>query len=212
MKKIYGLIAGVFLMTGTQAQTTIGIRGGVNLSTLVKNEKESKASFKFGETAGIYATIKLVDKLFLQPELLYSSEGYKRTETYNDDLTIIYRMRSSYLNLPVLAKYKLKNGVTFELGPQVSYLMGGHIKYTYNFNDENNIAVQESEKMKIKDDSTRSFEFAGVIGVGYELKGGYSFNARFTQGITNFVHYHDSNLNFKNQFFSFTVGIPILKY
>lgn len=211
MKKKYGLIACVFLMIGTQAQTTIGIRGGVNLSTLVKNEKEDKASYKFGETMGVYATIKLVDKLFLQPELLYSSEGYKATRTY-DDLVVNYRMRSSYLNLPVLAKYKLNNGIVFELGPQVSYLMGGHIKYTYNFVDENNIAVHDSEKVKIKDNSTRSFEFAGVIGIGYELKGGYSFNARFTQGITNFIHYDGVNLNYKNQFFSFTVGIPILKY
>jgi hypothetical protein len=209
MIKIYSLIAGIFLINVTQAQSIVGLRIGTNLATVTTNTSERKTSFKFGETAGIYTTINLTDKFLIQPELLYSSEGYKRTETV-DELRISYNIRSNYLNLPVLAKYKLVNGLTFELGPQISYLMGGYVKYKYYYIDENNVIIQGGEKVKLKDDSTRSFEFAGVIGVGYELKGGYSFNARFTQGITNFIHYDFANL--KNQFFSFTVGIPILKY
>ncbi len=110
----------------------------------------------------------------------------------------------------MFVKYKLTNGLVFELGPQVSYLMGGNIKYKYNFVDENNVPVQETEKVKLKNDFTRSFELAGVVGIGYEFKGGYSLNERFTQGLTNFIHTEFEDL--KNQYFNFSVGIPILKY
>ncbi len=69
MKKIYSLIVGKSLMTATQAQVTLGVRGGVNLSTVSSESSENKKTFKFGETAGVYATIKLVDNLSIQPEL-----------------------------------------------------------------------------------------------------------------------------------------------
>lgn len=212
MKKIYFLIVGLSLISTTKAQTALGIRGGTNLSNVSKSHaSDNKTTYRFGSTAGIYTTIKLNNNLFIQPELLYSSEGYKRTITPSNDLRISYHVHSHYLNLPVLVKYKLNNGIVFELGPQASYLMGGHIKYQYNYINTEDVAVEYSEKEDIKGDTTRSFEFAGVIGVGYELKGGYSINARFTQGITNFIHSSNAG-NFKNQFFSFTVGIPILKY
>ena len=213
MKKIYSLATIMFFALAAQAQVTLGLRGGTNLSSITHNsEYPGNPKFKFGATGGVYATIAVNKNFAVQPELLYTSQGYKQKESYNVGLTLKenYSFKTDYLSLPILAKYKLNNGVVFELGPQISYLLEGQINDVIDVKNEQGIVQTLSQRIYLNDeDLTHDFDFAGVVGVGYQIKGGYSINARYTYGFTNFIK--TENLTMRNQYFSLTVGIPFTK-
>ena len=213
MKKIYSLATIMFFALSAQAQVTLGLRGGANLSSITHNSEYSEnPKFKFGATGGVYATIAVNKNFAIQPELLYTSQGYKRKESYNIGLTLKdnFSLKTDYLSLPILAKYKLDNGVVFELGPQVSYLLGGQVNQIIDIKNDKGIVETLSQRIYLNDvDTTHDFDFAGVVGVGYQIKGGYSINARYTYGFTSFVKNED--LKVRNQYFSLSVGIPFTK-
>lgn len=213
MKKLYSLVAILlFTLTG-QAQVTLGLRAGSNLSSITQNKEHSgNTKFKFGPTGGIYATIKVNKNFSVQPELLYTSQGYKSNSTFKDELTYKQEInvKSDYLSLPILAKYKFKKGYFIELGPQVSYLLGGQLNNILDVKNEQGIITTISDRTYFSDaDLTHDFDVSGVIGGGYAIRGGYSISARYTYGFTNFIK--DDYLKIRNQYFSLTLGIPFTK-
>ncbi|NNL32449.1 MAG: outer membrane beta-barrel protein, partial [Flavobacteriaceae bacterium] len=74
MKKIiYVLSLIIGTVAVTQAQVTYGFKAGGNLAKFTDN---SDFEFKFGMHFGGVANIQLSDAFSLQPELLYSAQGY----------------------------------------------------------------------------------------------------------------------------------------
>ncbi len=215
MTKFYTLLALVGLAITTNAQTTIGMRGGANYSNVMADDEYGvDTKFKFGATGGIYVNIPVNKNFSIQPELLYSGQGYTYDFAFSDE-SYVYdldtKIKTDYLTLPVLAKYKFENGLVVELGPQVSYLLEGQINQIVDKKVGNDVIHTSSTRIYLNDvDLVDELDFAGVVGVGYELKGGYSINARYTHGFTDFTKY-DGDIKIKNQYFSLTVAIPFIK-
>jgi hypothetical protein len=106
MKKITFIIL-VFLpsLLFAQHNLSIGIKGGVINSFAPKNY-----SNRLGICIGGFANIKLTERLSFQPEILYSSKGYKINEVeihtaqgqLVGDVDFIYKF--NYIEVPLLLK------------------------------------------------------------------------------------------------------------
>lgn len=151
-----------------------------------------------GFHAGILYNINLVGDFFsIQPELLYTSKGFKNqdleielpTGTFRREGTINY----NYLDLPVLARIKA-GPLYVEAGPQASYLLGVNNKIKESLDGER---ISSSTTDRDKEGLT-DFELGYAAGVGLafnNLSVGVRYNGSFTDLVDeNPQDYFDGDL------------------
>jgi len=163
MKKVSIFILGVFctVFSANAQDFGFGVKGGLNIASVGGNTYSglgglgSKVSFHFGGVA----EMPISDKLAVQPELLYSSQGTKWNfgNTGNN-------LKLDYLNLPILAKYYILEGLSAEAGPLVGFLI--------STNEEN-------------DDRFKKLDVAFAIGASYKLTEQFFISLRYNKGIMN---------------------------
>ena len=144
MKKIQNVfIIAVLLFSAhfSFAQISIGAKAGVYTSFIdVTEAAEGLTQNVEGLTTptfGLVAEIGLGENFAFQPELLYTTKGFKVSEGLNLNLgdfpipaDVTARTKINYLELPLLAKYKFGNeGLKFNVtaGPVLSYAMNGQL-------------------------------------------------------------------------------------
>jgi hypothetical protein len=126
MKKL-SLIS-VFLLTAcfSFAEFTIGIKAGYNASKLSLNPDTITSSFKSGFNAGVF--LRFGKRLYLQPELYYTSQGGVFTSNLSDWKQNI---RIGSLDVPVLVGFKIINNDNLNLrilaGPMASFIVNKSI-------------------------------------------------------------------------------------
>jgi len=152
----------------SDANVAFGIKGGVNISNLhFQNNNnvntDSKVSFHAGGLAHIH-----VSKYFaVQPEIMYSNQGYKYDESNNTTT----KARLHYINVPVLAQFMVGTGFRLETGPQLGILTA---------------ASQKSGKISVDiKDNLKPIDFSWAFGVGYVTPSGFGVDARYNVGISN---------------------------
>lgn len=81
------------------AQTSFGLRAGLNVSTIIPDNDVDLADrgAKLGFTGGVFAEVPLARGFSIQPEVLYSQKGVSR-DAPNEDVGV------DYLEVPLLAK------------------------------------------------------------------------------------------------------------
>lgn len=192
MKKIFlSVVAVLALGSAAQAQeVNFGIKGGVNIATVGTDADNEDFESKTGFTIGGIAEIKFSETFAIQPELLYSQQGYNfKTESTDSDFEM------NYINIPVMFKYFPIQGLSIEAGPQVGIFVGG-----------------ESPDGDDMGDRLKSVDFGVAAGLGYELPVGVFFNARYFIGLSDVADVPDeeeavfgeSSLN--NYVFTLAVG------
>ena len=143
-------------------ETRFGVKGGLNISTVVGGDVENTKSL-VGFHVGGFAEIHIVQKFFIQPELLFSTQGTKVDGPFGVDGDI----KLNYLNIPVLAKYYIVDKkFSVEAGPQLGVLLS---------------AKAEDEDIK---DFTRSVDFGFNIGAGFNFTDNLSIGLRYTIGLS----------------------------
>ncbi len=102
------MIVAIYTTTSAQ-ESRYGLRLGVNLSSISSDDiGEGLDESRIGVAAGFFAEYFLTQKLTIQPELQYSSQGNKSKT-----------LRVNYIQLPVLFKYSIfRDVVNLQLGPQ----------------------------------------------------------------------------------------------
>lgn len=171
MKKIILLVfAGVLAIVSANAQAEIGIKGGVNFSSIM-GDTNGQLKYRTGFNVGLVAEIETSSSTSVQPELIYSSQGFKfdgRVDgtQYNDTFKL------DYLNIPIVFKYYINDGFSFETGPQVGFLLSSK-------------AVDGSVDSGDLNDNLTTASFDWLIGFGYKFDNGFNVNARYTGGLTN---------------------------
>ncbi len=174
MKKLFLLLLTGSSIVATHAQIKLGIKGGVNFSTInivstINSEDFGKVSIIAGLHLGALASLPLISHFSLQPELFYSAQGAKSTE-----VGVTANLNMNYLNFPVLVKYNNPTGFFAETGPQVGSLLAAKLKFP-EFN--------EDEKSGFK-----STDWSWAFGVGYFFKDlGLGIDARYNLGLSNFI-------------------------
>ncbi|WP_185152539.1 porin family protein [Fulvivirga aurantia] len=138
MKKVtYLCLALVVLLVASNKSTAQkargGIKGGLNLSTLYLDDVEDE-NVRAGFHAGFYTQLMLAPSFAIQPELNFSTKG--SSADYNfAGFRGESKFNLSYLDVPVLATFKLGDDVDIHIGPYVGYLVGVNTSSEGDFGD-----------------------------------------------------------------------------
>ncbi|RYJ37700.1 OMP_b-brl_2 multi-domain protein [Flavobacterium anhuiense] len=163
MKKIILSAVAIMAFAFSNAQETrFGIKGGVSLTNF---SGDVEANSKVGFLVGGFAEIKIIDRLSIQPELLFSSQGAKYEYIGMDNTNL----NLNYINVPVLAKFYITKEFTVEGGPQIGFLVS---------------AKDDGEDVK---DFYKSVDFGFNFGAGYNFTDNLSVGLRYTVGLSGVV-------------------------
>ena len=135
-----------------------GIKGGLNLSNLyIDNVNDQNA--RIGFNLGVYGQVFSNETFAIQPELLYSTKGstaqYNAGSLYQE---ITYNL--NYLDLPVLAVFKVGESVELHAGGYASNLLNANISYKGDLANGSD---------PVDKDQLKSFDYglSGGIGVNF---------------------------------------------
>ncbi len=183
MKKLVFIVAiALFSTSAVLAQEVrIGFKGGVNLATLggdVENA-DHRTAFHLGGLV----EIPLSERFSVQPEILYSAQGaeYEEAGSFGGvpyDYTATAKL--DYIQVPVMAKVYLIDGLALEAGPQVAFLVSD--KYEY---DGNVGPLEGSGEGGFDDNDLSSVDVSLGAGASYRLPMGLFFGARYNFGLGN---------------------------
>lgn len=192
MKKLF-LFAILFVFCfaiNAQSQSTrspeevrFGLKVGANFATLTGDTEnvKSRTSLHFGGVV----EIPISENFSVQPEILYSSQGAK--DSNSDD-----ELKLDYLNIPVLAKFYVAHGLSIEAGPQIGFLLSAKEEFD-----------GESEDIK---DFIKGTDFGLSLGIGCRMATGLNFGARYNIGLSD-IPEGDGDGNIKNGVFQVFIGL-----
>ncbi len=183
MKKII-LSAAVALLaiTGVQAQTSFGLKAGLNASTAsVEGLNSSNVKSLFGANGGFFATIPVEKNFFVQPELAFSMEGAR----YENAVGPSTEARINLINLPIMLKYVTKSGLYFEGGPQVGLIISAKAK------------TGSAPELNFED-NLNSVSMAAGGGIGYKFSDAVGVGARYMFGVRNIAKDGGARTNLNN--------------
>ena len=192
MKKIIITLVLLITVNSNAQKINFGIKAGLNVSMLTGNANEIMSSNN-GFFAGTLLEFKILGKIAIQPELLFSAQGAK-FESKN--LTFATTRKMNYLILPIMFKYYPKAGLFIEAGPQAGFLISA------NQDVENRITnVTTSENLK---EATKDFDMSANVGIGYDLFDKVVVQVRYCIGLTNTSTIENTDI--KNGVFQLSVG------
>src|SRR5690606_18930327 len=170
------LLSGV-VMSSTAQDRRMGIKGGLNLSNLYVADDDDENA-RVGFHVGVYGQIFSTETFAIQPELLYTTKGSENEWGGLVDQTVKFNL--NYLELPVLAVFKLGDAAEIHVGPYFSYLLGANIDTDGDLGGSN----QDLDR-----DNFNAFDFGLTGGVGLNF-GAIQIGARYNYGLTEIA---DSN-------------------
>lgn len=174
MKKLFVVVIALFMGTTVFSQSLdLGIKLGANFANI---SDVSNMSSKTGFQGGAFAALKF-QKVAVQADVLYSQQGAKFK---------FGKFDLDYVNVPIVVKYYLVQGLNVQVGPQFGFLV----------NDD----VAEGE--------TKDMDISGVAGLGYDLPFGIRVDARYNFGLTDVSKV--AGAEGKNSVFSIALGYSFL--
>lgn len=182
MKKLIlcAAIAAFGLSNVNAQEVKFGAKAGVNFASLSGDDADGldgRTSFHIGGVVNI----GISEKFAVQPELVYSSQGFTFSES-GVDVT----GKLDYINLPVLADFTVANGFSIQAGPQVGFNITDKVE-----------AEGESESL-----DAESIDFGAAFGAQYKMETGLFFQARYSLGFSEVI----KDVDVKNNVISLSVG------
>jgi len=214
-KRIIALLAALTLVAAISfAQTTFGIRAGVNFQNINgKDEGGDKLEndLILGYHAGFNAEIPVAPDFYFQPGLLFSTKGAKDAEDNFET-----KINLAYVELPLNLLYKplLGNGhLILGFGPYVAYGIGGKVKLAVD-GSETDYDVKFKNKVTSSDDEdvfyVKGIDAGANLFFGYEFPMKLSFQLNAQLGLLNLEPEYegetDAETIVKNTGFGFSVG------
>ena len=177
----------LLLPQGVMAQEAhIGVKGGLNYSSIVGDLTDG-LKFRFSGHGGIFLEIDFSDNFKLQPELLYSSQGFQ----YSTDLAAIQtngsvgeendfrtNVQLNYITVPILGKFALNDRIDVQFGPQFGFLLN-QVTKNKDLNQDSNIERRSSISGDFQ------LDYGAAVGLGLKLKDNLSISPRFYIGLRN---------------------------
>ncbi|WKN46205.1 porin family protein [Tunicatimonas pelagia] len=116
-----------------------GIKGGFNVSNLYI-DNVSDENLRPGFHIGVFTQLPVSEFFAIQPEIMYSTKG--ASATYNDDLIDLegeYSFNLNYVDVPILATFRLGESAEIHIGPYVSYLTNANISSEGSIDESANL-------------------------------------------------------------------------
>ncbi len=118
MKKVIILGACLLFAGYAQAQSPkLGIKAGLNMAKF-SGDVIKDSDYNTGLSAGIFTNIPISEGFSFEPSLEYSQKGAKVDIGPSEG-----KMRISYIDLPLMAKYNFTPAFGIFAGPQVSFFV-----------------------------------------------------------------------------------------
>jgi len=182
------------MFTSVSAQKIkYGSKLGVNIANIIGDETDD-LNARTSLHAGVIAEIMISDEFSFQPELLYSAQGTKSdySETLDGVTFHFTSVKLEYINVPLLAKYYIVEGLSLEAGPQVGFLITANREFEKTVNEE----TETGEEDII--DEIKGIDFGLNFGLGYQLASGIFLDARYNLGLSNINDFEGAD-ELKNQ-------------
>lgn len=175
MKKTLLVIMTAIICLAAQAQ--FGVKGGLNIANWGGSDADEEGKKALlGPYFGVFYNIKASDMFSVQPELVYSMQGVKYEIS-----GFKVKVPTSYLNLTPLLRYNNPSGFFVGVGPQIGFLLSAKVK------------EDGEDDVDIKDEM-KGVDFAAALAIGYELKNGFGFYARYNHGLSKIPDADDSKV------------------
>ena len=197
MKNSILLLAVIALFTfDIQAQSVqrsdaaggFGVRGGVNFFNFggedaSNNDYTNRAGFH----AGVYTNLFLGSRIAIEPGVYYSVKG-SQNDNFADTRSVL-----NYVDVPLLLRFYVADGLNIFGGPQASFLVssrfeGDFFGTTYTYDTE---AITKTD-------------LGVVVGVGYNLPKGLNLQGSYDFGTSPV--FKDSDAKIYNRGFKVSLG------
>lgn len=206
--------------TLTFAQISVGAKAGIYTSFVDATDLSQGLSENMdGLTTpsfGLVAEVAFSNNFAIQPELLYTTKGFKTSQGTGFNLggfpigaNVTARTKINYLEIPLLGKYKFGvDGWRFNVtaGPVFSYAANGELETRANIGVSLNPVKTNIDLDAL---NYERFEISAGIGAGiaYEMNRGQFFaDARYVHGFSDLYKAPVVDLNLKNRGVGITVG------
>ena len=197
MKKSVLVIAMMIMSTtfiSAQEYVYFGVKGGVNFSSFNGDgyddfvDPKERTSFHLG----LLAEIPVGERFSIQPEVLYSAQGYDiaSREDAND---LEYQL--DYINVPILAKFYLFNSFSLEAGPQIGFLVNEEI---------DGDPTGDGGDLNLDDDQFKTVDFGIGLGASYKFSN-FFISGRYNLGLSDI--YDMEGVDAKNSVIQAGVGV-----
>ncbi|WP_440134900.1 porin family protein [Chitinophaga sancti] len=164
-KSILAVLLVACAAISAKAQTlTFGVKAGLNVAKLTNIDDSHTRASIYG---GGFANFALSDMFAVQPELMYSGQGYYYRDAYNNK----YTTKLGYITIPVMFQVHLVEEFYLEAGPQVGFLAAAKAK-------AGKVTVDVKDQMTTAD-------FGLGFGLGYQFPMGVGVSARYMFGLTD---------------------------
>ena len=167
--------------TTSSSSVRFGVKAGMNVSSLSKDEGLDDQKSKIGFNAGVFASIPVAESFTIQPEVLYSQYGSKA-----ESANYSYSTNLDFITVPVMLQYNFVPNFYVEAGPEFGLMVSAKNK----IKNESNGASATSDNYK---DGLNTFNFGVGIGAGYYFTDNIGVTARYVAGVTDYAKDRPSN-------------------
>ena len=110
----------------------IGVKVGASVNKITGQSFNNQ--FSFGYHVGGFATIKISDKIGIQPEVLINQTNVDTSSKFSDIYVFnkVNGVKLNQLSIPLLLNYSPNKFVSFQVGPQYSILMNKNKTFIAN--------------------------------------------------------------------------------
>jgi hypothetical protein len=205
MKKNILVLAAVLMFGLSNAQEAkFGLKGGLNISNFTGDTEGADLQSRIGYNIGAFVAIKFSEKFTLQPEVLYSAQGVN-FENFGAEVeglgyyTADIKLKTAYINVPVMFKYYAAEKFSIEAGPQIGFLTSAKTETKLN-------GFSQTVEQDIKD-SFETIDFGLNFGAGYDFTEHFSAGARYNLGLSNIAKTEQGDdTKLHNSVFSLSIG------
>lgn len=164
----------------------VGIKGGYNLAA-VSFDGEGETDQRHGFHIGVYGESFISENFSIQPELLYSQQGYEIADSNGT-----FTQKLDYINLPLMLKAYPSKNFFLEAGPQIGLAISHKEEYDGLFSSS-----QEYDP--------KSFDWGLNFGGGFKTDSGFSFGVRYHLGLGDLYDQEKA----QNRVWQFCVGFDL---
>lgn len=182
----FGVITTMNAQDNTIPKSNGGIKGGYNLAA-VSFDGDGETEQRHGFHIGVYGESFISESFSIQPELMYSQQGYEITNSSGT-----FTQKLDYINLPLMLKAYPSKNFFLEAGPQIGLTVSHKEEYDGLFSSS-----QEYDP--------NNFDWGMNFGGGFKTDSGISFGVRYHLGLGDL--YDEGKA--QNRVFQFSLGFDL---
>ncbi len=162
----FSVIATMNAQDNTIPKSNGGIKGGYNLAAVsFDGDGDGETEQRHGFHIGVYGESFISESFSIQPELMYSQQGYEITNSSGT-----FTQKLNYINLPLMLKAYPSKNLFLEAGPQIGLAISHKEEYSGLFSGS-----QEYDP--------NNFDWGMNFGGGLKFDSGISLGVRYHLGL-----------------------------